>query len=107
MRIGRPSWLPVLFASLPLGAAAITCPATSAAQVAQPAGLSQAEALDVARQKAALEGYNPMTYHVASVEQDADGTWVVFFEHDSPAPPGGHCTVYVSPDGTTRLVPGR
>ena len=107
MRIGRPSWLPVLFASLPLGAAAIACPTSAPAQVVQPAGLSQAEALDAARLKLGLDGYDLAVYHVASVEQHADGTWVVFFEHDSPAPPGGHCTVYVSPDGTTRLVHGR
>ncbi|MBI5487376.1 MAG: hypothetical protein HY905_08590 [Deltaproteobacteria bacterium] len=107
MRIGHPSWLPALFASLPLGAAAVTCPRAPAAQVAQSDAVAQARALDIARQQAALEGYDPAVYHVSSIEQDADGTWVVFFEHDAPAAPGQHCTVYVAPDGTTRVMHGR
>jgi hypothetical protein len=107
MRIGHPSWLPVLFASLPLGAAATAAPRTAAAQLAQAAGVSQARALDIARQQAALEGYDLSLYHVASVEQDADGTWVIFFEHDPPSAPGRHCTVHVAPDGSARLLHGR
>ena len=107
MRIGHSSWLPALFASLPLGAAAAAAPRTATAQLAQVAGVSQARALDIARQQAALEGYDLSEYHVASVEQDADGTWVVFFEHDAPTAPGRHCTVYVDPDGSARLMHGR
>ena len=107
MRIGHSSWLPVLLASLPLGSAVAATPRSAAAQLAQAAGVSQARALDVARQQAALEGYDLSVYHVASVEQDADGMWVVFFEHDPPAAPGQHCTVYVSADGSVRLMHGR
>ena len=107
MRIGRSSWLPLFL----VGASPTVLAGPAGAQAPvfadDPGGVSQARALDVARQAAALEGYEPAVYVVASVEQQADGTWVVFFEHIPPGTPGRHCTVYVSPDGSTRLVHGR
>jgi len=107
MRIGRSSWLPLFL----VGASPVALVGSADAQTPVLAddtgGVSQARALDLARQAAALEGYDPTVYVVASVEQQADGIWVVFLDHVPPGAPGRHCTVYVSPDGSTRLVHGR
>jgi hypothetical protein len=106
MRIVRSSWpLFLLTAASPATADAVSVAAP--VLVAETGGISQARAVDLARQAAALEGYDPAEYPVASVEQDADGTWLVFLEHVPPAAPGRHCLVYVSPDGATRVVHGR
>jgi hypothetical protein len=107
MRIGRSSWLPLFLVGASPLALAGSAGAESPVLAAETGGLSQARALDLARQAAALEGYDPAAYVVASVEQASDGTWVVFLDHVPPGAPGRHCTVYVSPDGSTRLVHGR
>jgi hypothetical protein len=106
MRIVRSSW-PVFLLTAVSPATAEAAGVTAAIFSAEPGEISQARALDLARQAAALEGYDPAQYPVTSVEQDVDGTWVVFLEHVPPAAPGQHCLVYVSPDGATRVVHGR
>jgi hypothetical protein len=66
-----------------------------------------------AQDAAAAEGYAPGVFVVRSVEQVGPdggafaGMWRVELEHVAPAPPGGHCTMYVDLAGrTTRVFHG-
>jgi hypothetical protein len=94
----------LLAALLALGCAA--APAASKREV------TEAEARRLAEQTAEASGYARGVYEIRSSERVKEGSfagiWAVFFEHVPPAPPGGHCTVYVRiDDGTARLFPGK
>lgn len=68
------------------------------------------EARRIAIDVAAKGGYAPPVYTVRAIERVKEGSfagsWAVSFEHAPPAPPGGHCTVYVRADGTAQLFHG-
>ena len=88
---------------------ALGCAASPAASKRE---LTEQEARGIAEKTAETSGYTRGVYEIRSSERINVGsfavTWAVFFEHVPPAPPGGHCTVYVRiDDGTARLFPGR
>ncbi len=97
----------VVTVGLMVGAWAVCGCASGPGPTSRPAsGLTEVQARDLAQREAARQGYGPAEYEVRSSERQADGTYVVFLHHRPPEPPGAHCMVYVSPDGTTRLVHG-
>jgi hypothetical protein len=79
---------------------------TSPQAVSPSVPISEDQAREIALRTAAAEGYDNATYPVTSLQREADGTWTVFLEHIPPTPPGAHCIVTVSPDGTARLAHG-
>src|SRR6185503_14066776 len=69
----------------------------------RPAPLREAEARTIAEGKARAAGYDLEVFPLTSIERITEGTfadsWLCFFQHVSPTPPGGHFTVYVRDSG--------
>jgi hypothetical protein len=100
------AWLSLLAALWPLPAAARPESPPIAQAIDPGDGVSQARALDLAREAAAQAGYPPADFRIASVEPGPDGGWIVRFAPTTSAAAGRRCTVHVSPGGTTRVVRG-
>jgi hypothetical protein len=105
---------PLLLAALLASSCAAAPPSapTETLHAASKHEVTEAEARRIAEKTAEAGGFAPGDYVLRSIEQIKEGpfagTWAVFFEHVPPAPPGGHCTVYVRmDDGSAQLFPGK
>jgi len=106
----------LLRASILVAAVALGVGCAAGGAPAPAASLGQRVANAEAAKKIAIEaaakgGYPPDVYVVRAVDWVSEGsragTWAVSFEHVPPAPPGGHCLVFVrASDGATDLRRG-
>ena len=75
-------------------------------------GIDKDRAVVIATETGRTEGYDPALYNLTTVEFESkagsfQNMWRVFFELKPPGRPGGHFTVYVTRNGTPRLVHGK
>jgi hypothetical protein len=68
--------------------------------------LSEEQARELAAEAGAAAGYDLDSYQIVSTTRQADGRWLVTFEHTPPAPPGAHFGVFVDAAGAIQLMPG-
>lgn len=68
--------------------------------------LLEEQARELAVDAGVAAGYDLDSYRIVSTTQQADGRWLVTFEHTPPAPPGADFGVFVDAAGATQLMPG-
>lgn len=72
---------------------------------------TEAEVRALAEKAAREAGYDLSVYSIKDASpqrsRSPDPSWMVFFEHAPPTPPGGHFMVFVDPETkTARVMPG-